>query len=185
MKNRQQKNIIFSIIAGVSILMILTVLWFSLKDYWFRAYHNPNKNFTVSYPASWKFAEDKDGAEVIFYSPLENKLDFFPENVNIVIRVYPGDPLDLKKYSDLAIHQMRLVFKENLVVVESVPMFLAGHPAHRFVFIGKGPEAELKFMCVWTIVGNMSYQVTYTALASKYDRYVDKVNKMIDSFKIK
>jgi hypothetical protein len=79
---------------------------------------------------------------------------------------------------------MEAVFKENFVIIESGVSFVSGQAGYKLIFLGKSPDTELKFMIVWTIKDLTTYQVTYTALSSKYDRYLLKVKRMLSSFRI-
>jgi hypothetical protein len=138
----------------------------------------------MKYPTSWSLEKDKNNAAVIFYSPEENELDFFMENVNVVVQDIARNPMDIDKYSSTAIKQMEAVFGDNLIIIESEPMYFADREGYKFVFKGKTPETELQYMSVWTISGLTAYQVTYTALASQYERHLPKVKKMIGSFRL-
>lgn len=184
MKQRQKRALITGCVGILGIILIMGVIWIVSKEHRFNKYHNKAGGFSISYPATWSYEENKGGAAVIFFSPKENELDFFKENVNVVIQDISANPLDLNAYTALAIKQMRLVFEDNFVVIESAPAFVAGRGAHRLVFIGKGPDTELKYMSVWTLDGMTAYQITYTALSSQYDRYVGEMKRMVSSFRV-
>jgi hypothetical protein len=154
------------------------------QQYRLREYRHEHKKFALKYPALWAFEENKDGAAVIFFSPIENDLDFFRENVNVVVQESEEGPMTLKEYSETAIKQMEMVFGNNFVLLESTPIRFAGREGYRIVFLGKGPDTELKYMCVWTLEGAVSYQLTYTALSSQYDRYLSQMKRMARSFRI-
>ena len=183
MKLRQKYTLIAAVVALLGITLILIGIWIVSREYRFKKYHDKKYGFSISYPAAWSYETNKGGAAVIFFSPKLSDLDFM-ESVNIVVQDHSQNPLELKAYTDLAIKQMELVFGENFVVQESQPMFVAGRSGHKLVFLGKGPDVELKYLIVWTLKDNQSYQVTYTAVSSQYDRYVGKVNRMIGSFRI-
>ena len=184
MDKRKKQNIIIGLTACLGIILILSVAWVVSKEHRFKKYHNKRKGFSISYPVTWSFQENSGGAAVIFFSPQENDLDFFRESVNVVIQDISSNPLNLKAYSALAIKQMELVFEDNLVILERGPIRIADQAGYKFVFIGKGPDVELRYMSVWTLDGLTAYQVTYTALSSHYDRYISKMKKMIRSFRI-
>ena len=185
MERRKFFGILWGVLTGVGLCIILVVGWMVSKDYRFNIYKNSGYAFSIKYPASWTLKENKNGAVAIFLSPLENKLDIFQENVNVVVQDFPQKPMSLDKYTKIAINQMQVVFKEAIEIVESNSTYVAGHPAYNFVFIGKGPESEMKFKCVWVIIDEKrAYQITYGTLSSQYDKYLGKVNSMIQSFKI-
>jgi len=181
---RKKQYIIISIVAGIGIILIVSGAWVVSREYRFRSYTNDEYGFSINYPALWSLEENTNGTAVLFYSPQENDLDFFKENVNVVVQDISGNPLNLKDYSQLAIEQMEAVFEDNMIILESEPTFFAGQSGYKLVFIGKSPETDLRYMIVWTVKGLTAYQVTYTALNSQYERYISKVKKMLKSFRI-
>jgi len=184
LQRRKRQNIIIIITASVGIILILSALWIVSKEHRFKKYQNDQYGFSIKYPASWALKENVNEADVIFYSPVENELDFFRENVNVVVQDISGNPMNLEEYSETAIEQMEAVFGENLLTIESGPTYIAKQGGYKYVFIGKTPETELKYMTVWLIRGLDSYQLTYTSLASQYDQYLSKVKRMFKSFRI-
>jgi len=177
--------LISGIAAGVGIFLILSVAWVASKDYRFKRYKNEENNFSIKYPALWAYEENINGAAVVFYSPQENDLDFFKESVNVVVQDIAGNPMEIKDYAKLAIKQMEAVFGENMIIIESEPIFFANRSGYKLVFVGKGPETDLRYMSVWAIEGLTAYQVTYTSLNTQYEHYVSKVKRMLRSFRIK
>ena len=183
--SREKNLIFFYTVTVLSVAVIAVILFLFFKDYRFKKYDRPNNHFSISYPANWRMEENANNVNVIFYSPLDSDLDFFQENVNVVERSYPQDPQDIKGYAELAVKQMQAVFKENFVLLSMEPTFLSFYPAYRITFIGRGPQAELKFLILCVRKGEFSFQMTYAAVSSQYDKYLPKVNKMINSFQLK
>lgn len=158
------------------------IFWHIFKGSQMNTYVNQKKGFKIDYPSDWTFQENVNGAIVIFYSPLSNDLDFFQDNINIVIQDISATPMDLEEYSKIAVEQMKLVFGDNMKVVELSNAGIDGMPAKKFVFIGKGPQAELQYMSVWAMDGNTVYQLTYLAISSQYPNYLFKIYLMLNSF---
>lgn len=177
-------------LAGlIGIALIVFVIWKYLDMNQFEMYAKDQVPFSIKHPAEWDVVENQNGAAVLFYSPLENELDVFRENVNIVLQ---GDIQQgtLAQYTKLAIKQIEVVFKKNLEILESRPASLSGMPAHRLIYRGSntskpGEDANFKVMHVWTLHEGRAYQFTYFALEAQYDRYLPKVKSMLRSFKIK
>ena len=184
MEKRQKQKIIISLISAIAILLILAVVWLLSKSYRFSQYKDPSRGFSLVYPADWTLEENKNGAAVIFYSPVENALDLFKENVNIVVQDISRNPLNLDKYTEIAIHQLQVVFKQNIEILESSPAYIGDLPAYKLVYIGKGKDFDMKFTHVWTIKGDYAYQFTYTANVNSYDKFSLKVDRMLSSFHI-
>ena len=185
MQRRQRQTLIASITGAIGLILILTAGWFFAKPHWSLGYENGQYGFALKYPASWSLAENKEGPVAIFYSPKESAMDIFPENVNIVVQDISHDPMDLEKYTKTAIAQMQAVFGTNLEIRDSSPATIDNRPAHQFVFIGKGPDGNLQYMCRWTLVGTTAYQITYTALASGYEKHLAQAQRIMNSFRIR
>lgn len=182
-KKRQIDLFVISSIAGLGLILIGFVLWKQYSEQGFRTYRS--QGFQLKYPATWSVSENLDGVAVLFSSPLENDLDFFKENVNIVVQPVPKELKRFEQYNDLALRQMRAVFENNMVIIENRDLIWNGNQGHKLVYIGKSPESDLKLMHYWTIEKGLAYQFTYTALATKFDEYIEKVNVMVKSFRLR
>ena len=185
MQRRQRQTIIAIIIGIIGLILIFTVGWFFARQYLSLNYENGQYGFALKYPATWSFAENQGGAAAVFYSPRENALDIFQENVNIVVQDISRNPMSLEKYTETAITQMQAVFGTNLEILDSSPVFIDNRPAHRFIFIGKGPDSNLEYQCRWTLAGTSAYQITYTAIASGYERHLTEAERIMKSFRIR
>mgnify|MGYP001562363040 CR=1 FL=1 len=185
MQRRQRQTIIASVTAAIGLVLILAVGWFFVKPYWPLGYENARYGFALKYPAAWSFGENQGGAAAIFYSPKENALDTFRENVNIVVQDISQNPMTLGKYTETAIGQMIAVFGINLEILVSTQISIDNRPAHQFIFIGKGPDGSFQYQCRWTLAGTTAYQITYTAIASGYERHLAEAERVMNSFRIR
>ena len=180
---KKQQSLWFILIGIVGFGLISAVLWLQYQKIRFVRYNHPQ--FSVKYPALWTREENKNGAEVILYSPMENELDLFQENVNVVVQDVDQRVRSLQEYSEMAIMQMKVVFEKNIEIRESAPTYLSGNPAHKLVFIGHGPDGDLEYMVAWTLAKGKAYQITYTSMADSYDKYLPQVEKIFNSLDIK
>lgn len=185
MKKRKKQDITLGVIAVIGIVLILSAAWVFSKGYRFSKYKNEKEGYSISYPSDWALEEGLNGVSVIFLSNQDNELDFFRENVSVVVQDLSSDPMNLTEYSAKAVHQMEAVFKDNLVIRASEPALFAKIRGYKFEYFGKGEGTDLHFLIYWTVTGLTAYQVTYTAVSSQYERYLPKVNRMIQSFRIK
>ena len=184
---RRMLNIVFTFLALIGFAVTGVTLWYFHKNNEFLTYKDQGDvGLSIRYPKTWTAAPYTNGTLVTFYSPLENSLDVFKENVNIVLQDMSEEKraLDLKQYTEIAINQMQAVFKKNFVLLESKPTLMNGIPGHRIVFLAKGGESDLKVKCIWAIKAKRAYQFTYGALASQYDKYVGQVDAMLRSIQI-
>ncbi len=183
MKRRRQLTPIYIVMGIVGALCILTVAFFYFRGQKFKEYSNLKLGFSIQYPSSWLLEENKEGAAVVFYSPKSNALDLFQENVNIVVQDLDGS-MTLDEYTKTAVDQLKAVFQQNADIQESKEIKISGREGYKIVFIGKGDNTQLKYLCAWTIVGNQAYQITFTAMTpADFDKYISFVNGMFKSFK--
>lgn len=184
MQRRQRQTIIAAISGVIGLMMILAVGWIYSKQYRLLSYDNSRVGFSLKYPVTWSFGEDINGAAAIFYSPKENALDTFRENVNVVVQDLSVKPMDLEEYTKTAIIQMQAVFETNLQIIDSSPIMVANEPGHQFVFIGKGPDGEIYYLCRWTVVGTSAYVLTYTGKSLGYPKHLAQARRIMKSFRI-
>lgn len=172
--------------SALGIVLISSVVYLNYRQKIMWNYRDPAKEISINYPANWKPMPGYGGAKVVFASPFEGSLDYFQENVSVVIQDISKQPSNLREYSDEAIYQMELVFMHNFILEESTAVAtLSGYPAYKIIFTGKGPDTELRYYMTWTVVNKVTaYQITYTAFTSQFDKYFPQVEKMVNSFKI-
>ncbi len=186
MKRRQNIPLLVIGALGVIIISGYFIFQFLGDSSRLRNYTHPQYGFSIKYPVSWKYEENKgDELPVIFISGIENDLDIFKENVSVVVQNLSDTPMNLEEYTELAIKQMEVVFKESIEIVDSSPTNLSRRPAHQFIFLAKNPDVDLKYMSVWTVDGLTAYQITFTSTADDFDQFVEPFKKMIQSFKIR
>jgi len=185
MLNRKQLSIFYYTIAFIGIVIILVALKIFLETFEYKTFKDEKAAFKINYPKKWSYAENENGARVIFYSPSENSMDFFRESVNIVVSpVVNAKETSFEQYSKKAIRQMAAVFGDRLNIKEAGEVLLDGRQAFNFVFIGKGKEYDLKYKITWTVVKERAYHITYMSMENQYDTYIADVNRMLHSFKI-
>lgn len=185
MVSRRIQNIFYSILIAAAVVVIAGISLYFLSKGGFRQYHHPDYAVSLKYPLEWEYIENQNGAIAIFYSPKETSLDIFQESLNIVVQDIGARRYSLEEYSGIAIKQMKVVFGEAFELLESKPATLAGMQGHEIIFIGRGPEVDLKYRILWALKGKQAFQVTYTSLLTKYDYYIDTIDKMIKSIRVK
>jgi len=184
LQSRKKQLIISGVVAALGLIMILTVLVIHFSKDKYYKYENRLAGFSIKYPAQWSLAENRNGAVVIFYTPMQTELDYFQDSVNIVVQDISASGMDIREYTETAINQIRVVFKDSIDITFAEPTRLDGEHAFRIEYLAKGPETEFRYIHVWTMKDYFAYQITYTSLASSYEEYVDKYEKMIKTFKI-
>ena len=115
--------LLFQIISLISYDGTFDTLSVYAQSEEFSQFENTDMGIKVTYPSTW-IIESIDSS-VAFYSPLENNLDQFSENVSITLE-YLGEPISLQEYSDFSTEQLKLVGYE---ILESKSSTLSKNPA--------------------------------------------------------
>jgi hypothetical protein len=154
----------------------------------FLIYENPTYRIRIQYPSDWEKLEFSErNVVVIFRSPPENSSDTKLENLLIQVGNLPFENIPLDVIASASINAL----KQSLIDCELVELnatTLSGNngnnPAHKVVYTNREGEEKHKTMQVLSIKEDKSYLLTYSAEASRYDRYLPTIQKMIDSFQI-
>lgn len=143
-------------------------------------YQNSDQNFVIDYPDTWS-PKNRDGIfaiGVVFVSPLEDDSDQFKERVSVMIKDL-GEDTSLEQYTEQSLDEIRL-FDPN--VQEAQTVNLGAGEGRQIVFTSEEHELPVQKMQTWTVKDNQVYEITYTAKAESYDKYLPTVEKMIESF---
>jgi len=158
----------------------------------FKAFESKRFGYIVLYPEDWKripqnnlIPNNGQLLTALFVKPkLEDpdKTGIKP-SINIVVDDLSMAPAVLDKYTETAIHQVRVVFKDQATVVESSPGNLGGKPAHKLIYtLNLGDKGTMKFLQIWTIHKKKGYQFTFASLDDEFDLYLPKAEKSIEEF---
>ena len=141
----------------------------------FNLYENPTYGIQIQYPSDWgrlDLSFLQDSADIDFYPLSDTSL---AKNLKIQVENLPFHNMTLEEYTNTQINPT----EENLL--ESNPTTLANIPGYKIVFTN---IAGLKTMQVWTIKDDKAYIITYIAKEEDYEKDLQIVQKMIDSFEI-
>jgi serine/threonine-protein kinase len=130
----------------------------------------------IQYPSDWRRLDLsflQDSADINFYSLSDTSL---AKNLKIQVNNLPFHNMTLEEYTNTQINPI----EENLL--ESNTTTLANIPGYKIVFTN---IAGLKTMQVWTIKDDKAYIITYIAKEEDYEKDLQIVQKIIDSFKIR
>jgi serine/threonine-protein kinase len=119
---------------------------------------------------------------VIFLSPLENQSDPFREN--LLINVFPSIGVELDQQVSIDVNRLRQNFTNFQVIDSSANDSVAHNTAYRIVYTYNKDRLDFKVLQFWTMVGDRTYTIKYTAEAAKYSQYLPTIQKMIHSLEI-
>ena len=151
-------------------------------------YENPIYGIKIQYPSNWMASSNQlptYNSIIGFYSPLENLTDVLPVELALSINTYTTK-ISLDEYTKITSTALE---QQGMEITESTSTTLAGNPAHKITFspgdqIAQNSPVEVKFMQIFTAIGNKVYLLSYNAEASKFSTHLDTVQKMLDSLKI-
>ncbi len=154
------------------------------KEYDFLTYENYTYAIRIQYPSDWERLEfSQRNIVVIFRLPQENSSDTKLENLLIQVGNLPFQNISLEALNNASVDNLR----NSLVdfeLIESNATTIAYNPAYKIVYSDRVEQDERKTMQVLSIKEDKVYLLTYSAEASRYDRYLPTIQKMIDSFRI-
>jgi hypothetical protein len=187
MLNRKQKQIYVGLTVGVAVIILLSIFFLRSKEVKMKKHVNKKDGYSMKYPVKWKKYDNYNGTSVTFVAQKNTALDTFNENVNIVVQDLSRRPLSLNKYTEVAVGQMKAIFKDSIEILEAESRRFGGKNGFLFSYKGKLPDGGAAFYAIhyWTIKDDIAYQFTYMALeAEADDPFYGLVKKMVGSFKI-
>lgn len=146
-------------------------------------YTNSTYGVEINYPSDWEKTEGFMGTVVMFKSPLENDSDLFLENINIMVTELSPPILSIADYKE-SIQSYLEQYITDYELIEMVDATLANTPAIKVVYTGRLGQSNLMQLQMVTVKNNKSYVISYTAEPDKYEKYLDKAEKVMASFKI-
>jgi len=187
MSRRERQAVLFTVLIVVGFALVVIGLLAILGPTQFRTFESKKDALRIDYPKLWTVRTDIKDVVVAFVSPQESEIDVFRENVTVIVQDLSSNPQSLKKYAQIAEIQIRAVFRDKIAVEFSGPTLVAGMTGHRFVYKGVDPaygDLNIKLEHVFCMKGNKAYQLTYSSIVPKFDRYHRIFQKMVRSFKL-
>ena len=155
------------------------------QQYELLVYENPGLGFQIQYPSNWIKEEAYKESIVSFASPLKNQItDKFHEILGLAI-----SPTHSQTLQDYTITHLSKLMGSNMIDLDLLESqtnaTLAGNPAHKLVYVHKGPGGiENKVMEVYTIKNGKLYDITYHGSTDEYPSSLSTAEEMINTFKI-
>ncbi len=148
-------------------------------------YESEANGFSIDYPDEWEVSERASmPGTTTFITPLQGADDTFRENVTVVVQGAPADATTLDEFTEMALAQGRELIP-RFMVMESRSATLAGNPAQQVVYTGLQGERDLRWLQLWSLVGDQVYILTYTAEENEYTAFRSVVQQMITSMEVR
>jgi serine/threonine-protein kinase len=181
-----RKTLAFLGFSGLLVLVVTigSVLWQKLKPESenFQLYENLEQGIKIKYPENWQKRDVPNAITqevIIFVSPKQDKQDTFQEAVTISVEDFNGTLDESVKILKGEIKKS----SRNANILETSETTLDSKPARQLIFTSQVDGNNVKTLQVWALKGTKAYIVTYTADVNDYDKFINAVEKMIESFK--
>ena len=141
--------------------------------------------YSIQYPDTFELnkPEQSTGSFTLF-SKQTSPQDLFRENINLVIEDLTGQNIDLDRYAEISEGQIKAVLTDANII-ESNRMFNGNGEYHKLVYTGSSGQFNFKWNQYYWIKKHKAYVLTFTCLASQYDKYVSVGEEIIKTFTIK
>ncbi|MBA7680022.1 hypothetical protein ES703_88329 [subsurface metagenome] len=160
----------------------------------FLTYENDKYGISIRYPDNWtKFQEEKKTLGgmtniISFLAPKRYNSDTSPETFDI--GTVPAGGFTLEEIVEASRVGVKKFFEDlgasNVELINPNKTTLAGLPAYqsKYNIDIEGGKETLQYLQVHTIKDNQAYMLGYMAEKSDYQKYLDQVKEMFDSFEL-
>lgn len=173
------------LIAGLFITFISSaqtgnsdVKWLLHKD---SAY-----NVSIQYPSDWQLKPANDRSRFFIASYPETEEDKFRENLNCVVHNIE-DGSTIQQAEEDIVKTLTGIMAEFKIVQSGYSKWNnadAYELEYTCTYANTDVKYDLHMLQKATIINGKLYVLTFSALNTTYDKYIGKVRKMFDSFKI-
>ncbi len=144
-----------------------------------------DSNYSIQYPASWELNQNGQmGTSFILFAPLESTDDLFRENVNLLIQDLTGYDLDLDKYTEITLDQIKMLIT-NSSLTESKRIQKGSEGFHYLIYKGDQGIFNLQFKQYFWVNNNKAFVLTFTSEQNKFATYEEVGKEILDSFTFK
>ncbi|MDJ0595806.1 MAG: PsbP-related protein [Pleurocapsa sp. MO_226.B13] len=153
----------------------------------FTTYVNNDYQFQIKYPQNWSRRELEDpitGEVVVFSSPLETNTDSFSEKVYITVEYLPSESTTLEEYTQTVFERIEQAKGNEIEVHQDRKTRISQSPARLVIYSRQEGTIQLRQMEAFTIKKDRVYVAIYIAERAKFSKFLDKAQKMIDSWEI-
>jgi hypothetical protein len=140
------------------------------------------EDYSIQYPKDWELSQNGQmGTKFILFSALEDEDDQFRENVNLISQDLGSNTVDLDQYTEISEKQIKTMMT-NCTVYESKRIKNVNGEYQKLIYAADQGAFRLKFeQCYW-IQNEKAYVLTLTCEESKFSRYKETGEKIMNSF---
>ena len=143
---------------------------------------------SVQYPKDWELNQSgQSGSTFFLFSALESSNDYFKENINLIVQdlsMYGMADVTLDGYTALSILQLPNLIQNNKLITSSKEK-ANGKNYHKIVYTGTQMNYSLKWLQHYWVENGKAYILTFTAEEATYDDYINEVERIFKTFRVK
>lgn len=143
-----------------------------------------NENgYAFQYPKDWTLDQSgQSGTTFIVLSQPDSPDDKFRENVNLLIQDLSGLGIDLGKYTEISLDQVKMMLT-NGNIIESTRKKAYGETFQKVVYTGDQGVYRIYCEQYYWVKENKAYVLTLTCETDQLDSYKELGEKILNSFK--
>ncbi|MEI1375918.1 MULTISPECIES: serine/threonine-protein kinase [unclassified Nostoc] len=173
---------LFAVTATITVFSIFRPVPPPIPPVELSSYEDPTSKIKIKYPETWN-RQDLNNiftGELVKFSPKQSTTKTSQEQVTITIQDVSGTTLEDSKNKFIE----DIKNSQNGQIISSNPTTLAYGQAYQVIYNVKDGDNNLKNWRIWTLKGDKTYIIVYTAAIDDYDKFVQTTEKMIQSFQI-
>ena len=140
-------------------------------------YENKKFQFKIGIPKDWNFKENKNWFDLILITPKNDKL-----NENLWIKIQePKVKQDIETYTKKTIKELETLYEDFVNIETKKTKF---NDWKSIIYEFNSNWLNIKAQQTVFLINNNAYVFTYTATKETFDKYINTVNKITDSFSL-
>ena len=143
------------------------------------------EDYSIQYPKDWELSEKGQmGTKFLLFSELEDENDTFSDNVNLIIKDFGSNGIDLDQYTEISVKQVKRMMT-NCTIYENKRIKNSEGEYQKLIYAADQRTLRLKFeQCYW-IQNDRAYVLTLTCEESKFSRYKEIGEKIMNTFALR
>ncbi len=139
--------------------------------------------YSLQYPPDWSLDKSgQSGTSFIVLSQQESPDDNFRENVNLLIQDLSGMNIDLDKYTEISLDQVKAMLTKGKIM-ESVTKNARDMQYQKVVYTGVQGIYEIYCQQYYWVRDDKAYVLTLTCETDKVESFKNTGEMILDSFK--
>ena len=140
------------------------------------------EGYTILCPPDWTMdVTGLAGTKCVFFSPTDSANDPFRENFNLIVQDLAGMNLNLDKYTEISIEQIKSIMP-NSTLISSEKLQEDALIFQKLLYTGDQGDNHLKFEQYYFVRKEKAYVLTLTCPIETFDRYQKTGEQILSSF---